>query len=77
MFVFVQFLLDDDANLTPAGNLTGAARQRLRSRLEELIAAEEAGGPQPALSGTAATADASEPRLDPAPTVTTETVEAP
>lgn len=44
VFEFVQFLLDDDANLTPAGNLTGAARQRLRTRLEELIAAEEAGG---------------------------------
>jgi hypothetical protein len=44
VFEFVQFLLDDDANLTPAGNLTGAARQRLRTRLEELIAGEEAGG---------------------------------
>ena len=43
VFEFVQFLLDDDANLTSAGNLTGAARQRLRTRLEELIAAEEAG----------------------------------
>ncbi|MBN9120992.1 MAG: hypothetical protein J0I06_17885 [Planctomycetes bacterium] len=43
VFEFVQFLLDDDANLTPAGNLTGAARQRLRTRLDELIAAEEAG----------------------------------
>ena len=43
VFEFVQFLLDDDANLTPAGNLTGAARQRLRTRLEELITAEEAG----------------------------------
>jgi hypothetical protein len=40
VFEFVQFLLDDDANLTPAGNLTGAARQRLRTRLGELIAAE-------------------------------------
>ena len=43
VFEFVQFLLDDDANLTPAGNLTGAARQKLRTRLEELITAEEAG----------------------------------
>lgn len=43
VFEFVQFLLDDDANLTPAGNLTGAARQKLRTRLDELIAAEEAG----------------------------------
>lgn len=43
VFEFVQFLLDDDANLTPAGNLTGAARQLLRKRLDELMAAEEAG----------------------------------
>jgi hypothetical protein len=43
VFEFVQFLLDEDANLTPAGNLTGAARQKLRTRLEELITAEEAG----------------------------------
>src|SRR4051812_49173068 len=41
VFEFVQFLLDDDANLTPAGNLTGAARQRLRARMDELISAEE------------------------------------
>jgi hypothetical protein len=41
VFEFVQFLLDDDANLTPAGNLTGAARQRLRTRLQELIVAED------------------------------------
>ncbi len=40
-FEFVQFLLDDDLNLTPAGNLTGGARQKLRDRLGELIAAEE------------------------------------
>ncbi len=43
VFEFVQFLLDDDSNLTPAGNLTGTARQRLRTRLEELITAEETG----------------------------------
>ena len=43
VFEFVQFLLDEDANLTPAGNLTGTARQKLRTRLEELITAEEAG----------------------------------
>jgi hypothetical protein len=42
VFEFVQFLLDDDANLTPAGNLTGGARQKLRDRLQELIAAETA-----------------------------------
>lgn len=41
VFEFVQFLLDDDANLTPAGNLTGAARQKLRGRLQELMAAEQ------------------------------------
>jgi hypothetical protein len=41
MFEFVQFLLDDDANLTPAGNLTGVARQKLRDRMAELIAAED------------------------------------
>jgi hypothetical protein len=44
VFEFVQFLLDDDANLTPAGNLTGGARQKLRARLDELIAAEEGVG---------------------------------
>jgi len=43
VFEFVQFLLDDDANLTPAGNLTGTARQKLRSRVDELIGGEEAG----------------------------------
>jgi hypothetical protein len=42
-FEFVQFLLDDDLNLTPTGNLTGGARQKLRDRLGELIAAEDAG----------------------------------
>ncbi|HEY1192469.1 MAG TPA: hypothetical protein VGE74_32900 [Gemmata sp.] len=47
VFEFVQFLLDDDANLTPAGNLTGAARQKLRTRLDELIGAEEAGAASP------------------------------
>jgi hypothetical protein len=52
MFEFVQFLLDDDANLTPAGNLTGTARQKLRARLQELMAAESpetegSGAPEP------------------------------
>jgi hypothetical protein len=47
IFDFVQFLLDDDANLTPLGNLTGAARQKLRGRLQELLAAEEAGPQEP------------------------------
>lgn len=40
-FEFVQFLLDDDTNLTLAGNLTSAARQKLRARLEEIILADE------------------------------------
>ena len=44
VFEFVQFLLDDDANLTPAGNLTGAARQKLRGRVQELLAGENLPG---------------------------------
>lgn len=43
VFEFVQFLLDEDSNLTPAGNLTGAARQKLRARVEELMSAEQPG----------------------------------
>lgn len=43
VFEFVQFLLDDDTNLTPAGNLNAEARKKLRTRLDELITAEEAG----------------------------------
>jgi hypothetical protein len=54
VFEFVQFLLDDDANLTPAGNLTGGARQKLRTRLEELIAAEQAGAAESAAAGITA-----------------------
>ena len=54
VFEFVQFLLDDDANLTPMGNLTGVARQKLRTRLDELIAAEEAGGVDTAAADIAA-----------------------
>lgn len=42
-FEFVQFLLDDDANLTPAGNLTGGARQKCRARFEEILSADESG----------------------------------
>jgi hypothetical protein len=61
-FEFVQFLLDDDANLTPTGNLTGGARQKLRDRLAELIAAEEAGSQigeaNPAVAPTAEPAEA-------------------
>ena len=37
LFDFVQFLLDDDENLTPGGNLNGKARERLRERVGELI----------------------------------------
>lgn len=44
VFEYVQFLLDDDANLTPAGNLTGAAKQKLRTRVAEM-AADEYGPP--------------------------------
>lgn len=40
-FEFMQFLLDDDTNLTPAGNLTAAARAKCRARLEEIVAADE------------------------------------
>jgi hypothetical protein len=43
VFEFVQFLLDDDANLTPTGNLNSAAKQKLRGRLQELITAETPG----------------------------------
>ena len=44
VFEFVQFLLDDDANLTPTGNLNAAARQRLRARIDEVMPPEEGGG---------------------------------
>ncbi|HZZ81869.1 MAG TPA: hypothetical protein VFE62_25435 [Gemmataceae bacterium] len=57
VFEFVQFLLDDDLNLTPAGNLTGDARKKLRDRLNELIAAEEAGS-QAMSEGSPVTPDA-------------------
>jgi hypothetical protein len=60
VFEFVQFLLDDDANLTPAGNLTGGARQKLRARLEELIAAEQAGAAETAAAGSLFPAETSE-----------------
>ena len=46
-FEFMQFLLDDDTNLTPAGNLTGAAKQKCRARLDEIVAADESNS-QPA-----------------------------
>ena len=37
LFEYVQFLLDDDANLTPTGNLNASGRERLRARLNELL----------------------------------------
>lgn len=40
LFEFVQFLLDEDENLTAAGNLNGQARERLRQRLDELLSAD-------------------------------------
>ncbi len=53
-FEFMQFLLDDDTNLTPAGNLTGAAKQKCRARLDEIVAADESN------SRTAPVAEAAE-----------------
>ncbi|GEM_PF-3711070 len=46
-FEFVQFLLDDETNLTPAGNMTAAARQKFRARLDEIVAADESTGQPP------------------------------
>ena len=37
LFDYVQFLLDDDAHLTPGGNLNSTGRERLRARLKELL----------------------------------------
>jgi len=37
LFDFVQFLLDDEENVTPAGNLNGKAREKLRARVDELL----------------------------------------
>src|SRR5438046_1395014 len=59
-FEFVQFLLDDDSNLTPAGNLTGTARQKFRARLDEIIAADESGGAEAAAAATETPAEAPE-----------------
>jgi hypothetical protein len=66
VFEFVQFLLDDDANLTPTGNLTAAARQKLRTRVEELFAAEEAGAAQ-AIDSLAGAPDQTAPTTAEAP----------
>lgn len=40
-FGFVAALLDDDGNLTRTGNLTTDAREKLRTRITELLAAGE------------------------------------
>ncbi len=37
IFDHAQYLLDDEENLTRAGNLTGEAKGRLRGRAEELL----------------------------------------
>lgn len=42
IFDHAQYLLDDDDNLTRAGNLTGEAKQRLRERALELLGVAEA-----------------------------------
>jgi hypothetical protein len=60
VFEFVQFLLDDDANLTPTGNLNSAAKQKLRSRVQELIAAETPGTATPDEAEQAETVEAEE-----------------
>lgn len=41
VFEFARFLLDDDANLTRTGNLSGAAGERLRARILELLGAAD------------------------------------
>ncbi len=41
IFDHAQYLLDDDDNLTRAGNLTGEAKGRLRKRAEELLGLTE------------------------------------
>ncbi|UJR81538.1 hypothetical protein [Sandaracinus amylolyticus] len=43
-FRFAQFLLDDEENLTRTGNLSGAAKERLRARTLELLGVEERDG---------------------------------
>lgn len=52
IFRFAQYLLDEEENLTRTGNLTGAAKEQLRTRSLELLgldaraAREEADGDQ-------------------------------
>ncbi len=41
MFEYVQFLLDDDGNLTPTGNLAADGRRLLRKRVDELLEGAE------------------------------------
>jgi hypothetical protein len=43
LFEYAQFLLDRDENLTKIGNLSGAARDRLRQRALELLGGADAG----------------------------------
>lgn len=50
MFEYVQFLLDDDSNLTPTGNLAADGRRLLRRRVEELLEGAE-GSAQTTLAG--------------------------
>lgn len=40
IFRFTQFLLDDEDNLTRIGNLSGAAKEKLRARALELLGVE-------------------------------------
>ncbi|MDH5403040.1 MAG: hypothetical protein OEZ01_08335 [Candidatus Heimdallarchaeota archaeon] len=41
IFEFVQYLLDDDDNLTKSGNLTSSAKSSLEERINHLIMPEE------------------------------------
>jgi hypothetical protein len=50
VFEYVQFLLDDDSNLTPTGNLAAEGRRLLRRRVEELLEGAE-GSPATTLEG--------------------------
>jgi hypothetical protein len=46
IFEYVQFLLDEDSNLTPMGNMTSAARGLLKKRVDEILETDEGGGTQ-------------------------------
>ena len=50
IFQFAQFLLDDEESLTRTGNLSGAAKDKLRARTLELLgleAEDPVRGPEP------------------------------